>query len=177
MLFQMQHQIRAAYISSVIEHCSPLWENSSLYEMSMNGVLSPGNFAFSLCDSNFTPRLNDAISSLQSFYSRHRRFSMNRTVFSFAKQRATGTRALFPQKSQKFLCPAYASARTLARREFAQNRVRPLFSYFFHFFFVSRLLACARLRRNVKFVTFHHCGLRYRSPDENSTSADIGRVF
>jgi len=39
---------------------------------------------------------------------------MKRTVFAFAKQRATGTRALFPQKSQKFFVPR-ACAR---RREF-----------------------------------------------------------
>lgn len=127
-----------------------------------------GQFRFLPLRFKFHSELNDAISSLQSSYSRHRRFSMNRTVFSFAKQRATGTRALFPQKSQKFLCLVF----TLPGREFAQNHVRPLF---FSLAFLISFFSCparARLRRNVKFVTFHYCGLRYRNPDENSASAN-----
>lgn len=143
MLFKMQHQDRAAYTSSVIEHCSPLWENNSLYEMSMNGVLSPGNFAFSPYDSNFAPGLNDAISSLQSFYSRHRRFSMNRTVFSFAKQRITGPRALFPQKSQKFLCLAYECAHVGEARICTKPCATAFFPTFSTFFFH---VALARVR-------------------------------
>jgi len=130
-----------------------------------------GQFRFLPLWFKFHPELNDAISSLQSFYSRHRRFSMNRTVFSFVKQRATGTMcALFPQKSQKFLCLVF----TLPGREFAQNHrsfslfFSPLF-FFFVSFAHSRAQDCV-----VKFVTFHYCGLRYQNSvvDENPASAD-----
>lgn len=41
---------------------------------------------------------------------------MNRTVFPLAKQRIMGKRALFPQKSQKFLCLAYERERVAEAR-------------------------------------------------------------
>lgn len=126
----------------------------------MNGVLSPGNFASSPSDSKFHPELNDAISSLQSFYSRHRRFSMNRTVLVRETTRHRDARALFPQKSQKFLCLVF----TLPR---AWIRTKPplFFSLFFTSFFrVVRSFTRARLCREIRHVPL----LRFTVPKSGS---------
>jgi len=160
-----------AYSSPVIEHCSPIVVEQSIAWNADERRFFAGQFRFLPLWFKFHSELNDAISTLQSSYSRHRRFSMNRTVFSFVKQRATGTRALCSLKNHRSFCLVF----TLPGREFTQNHVWPLFFFWLFLFLfsrVARLPARARLRRNVKFVTFHYCGLRYQNPDENSTSAD-----
>lgn len=118
--------------------------------------------------------LNDSISSLQSSYSRHRRSSMNRTRGVRVRETTRyGDARFVPSKITKvslwLACVHVAEARIRAEPRVcvrARASTRPVFfpstfSLSLSFFCVSLALWRERLHRNVEFVTFHHCGLRY----------------